>query len=80
MSEPHKLVNAEFDWNRLQVKKFCLRMVYEFDWSYCSQQYIENFVACGWSFEEFKSIAEYNGYWVDSMSKLEKLHNLSSFQ
>jgi hypothetical protein len=80
MSESHKLPNPEFDWNRLQVKRFCLKMVNDFNWDYCSQQYVENFVARGWSFEKFKAIAEYDGLWNDGMLKLEKLHRLSSFQ
>ncbi len=79
MDEPHILTDSELDWNRLQVRKFCLKMVDNFNWNYCSKQYISNFVANGWSFEKFKTIAEYDGLWNDGMLKLEKLHNLSAF-
>ncbi len=80
MSEPHTTPNPEFDWNRLVVKSFTLKVGSSFDLDSCSQLYIENFVAYGWSFEKFKAIAEYDGLWNDGMLKLEKLHRLSSFQ
>jgi len=79
MNEPHIMTNSQFDWERLQVQKFCMTLVNNFDWEFCSKLYIETFVKEGWSFEKFKGTAEYDGAWNDKMFRLEKLHKLSTF-
>lgn len=79
MNEPHFLTDPHFDWERLQVKNFCLKLISNFNWEYCSELYISRFVNDGWSFEKFKKTAEYDGVWNDAMFRLEKLHKLSTF-
>jgi len=79
MSEPHTVPDPEFDWNRLVVKSFTLKVGNNFNLDSCSQLYIANFVANGWSFEKFKTIAEYDGLWNDDMLSFEKLHKMSTF-
>ena len=79
MGDPHFLPDPQFDWERLQVKKFCLQLTYHFSWDKCCELYIETFVKDGWSFQKFKETAEYDGIWNDKMFALEKLHLLSTF-
>jgi hypothetical protein len=78
--QDHEMPNADFDWDRHLVRKFCKNLIHQMELDNRStSQYLETFVYSGWSFAKFKYFAEFDFCWLPFMMGLEKLHSLRSF-